>query len=87
MNETEPFYSHVDSYRHFLLNEKHIPEVTRNVINSYVNYAKKLFDIKNRVGEPDYDLYKIRNDISDSKAMVNKSWLLERIDKIEKSLR
>lgn len=87
MNETEPFYSHVDSYRHFLLNEKHIPEVTRNVINSYVNYAKKLFDIKNRVGERDYDLYKIRNDISDSKAMVNKSWLMERIDKIEKSLR
>ncbi len=87
MNETEPFYSHVDSYRHFLLNEKHIPEVTRNVINSYVNYTKKLFDIKNRLGERDYDLFKIRNDISDSKAMVNKWWLLERIDKIEKSLR
>ncbi|NOS85065.1 MAG: hypothetical protein HOP31_07980 [Ignavibacteria bacterium] len=87
MNETEPFYSHVDSYRHFLLNEKHIPEVTRNVINSYVNYTKKLFDIKNRLGERDYDLFRIRNDISDSKAMVNKSWLLERIDKIEKSLR
>jgi hypothetical protein len=87
MNEIEPFYSHVDSYRHFLLNEKHIPEVTRNVINSYVNYTKKLFDIKNRLGERDYDLFKIRNDISDNKAMVNKSWLLERIDKIEKSLR
>lgn len=87
MNETEPFYSHVDSYRHFLLNEKHIPEVTRNVINSYVNYTKKLFDIKNRLGERDYDLFKIRNEISDSKAMVNKWWLLERIDKIEKSLR
>lgn len=87
MNEIEPFYSHVDSYRHFLLNEKHIPEVTRNVINSYVNYTKKLFDIKNRIVERDYDLFKIRNDISDSKAMVNKWWLLERIDKIEKSLR
>ena len=87
MNEIEPFYSHVDSYRHFLLNEKHIPEVTRNVINSYVNYAKKLFDIKNRATERDYDLFKIKNDISDSKAMVNKSWLLERISRIEKSLR
>ncbi len=86
MNETEPFYSHIDSYRHFLLNEKHIPEITRNVINSYVNYTKKLFDIKSRITEKDYDLFKIRNDISDSKAMINKSWLLERIDKIEKKL-
>lgn len=86
MNEIEPFYSHVDSYRHFLLNEKHIPELTRSVINSYVNYTKKLFDIKNRIEEKDFDLYKIRKEISDNRSMINKSWLLERIDRIEKSL-
>ncbi len=86
MNETEPFYSHIDSYRHFLLNEKLIPEVTKQVISSYINFTKKLFDIKNRIEEKDFDLFKIRKDISDNKAMINKSWLLERADKIEKSL-
>jgi hypothetical protein len=84
MNDTEPFYSHVDSYRHFIMNEKHIPAITRNVIGSYINFTKKLFDIKNRTAERDFDLIKIRREISESKAMINKPWLVERIDKIER---
>lgn len=84
MNEIEPFYSHIDSYRHFLMNEKHVPELTRNVIGSYVSYAKKLFDIKNKTAERDFDLMKIQKEISDNKSMINKVWLLEKIEEIEK---
>ena len=86
MNEIEPFYSHVDNYRHFLLNEKHIPENTRHVINNYVNFTKKLFDIKLRTSAKDFDIYKVRKEILESKAMVNKLWLLDKITEIEKSL-
>ncbi len=84
MNDAEPFYSHVDSYRHFLLNQKHIPAETRDVIGSYINFTKKLFDIKNRAEEKDFNLMKIRREVSESTSMINKQWLLERIDLLEK---
>lgn len=83
MNDIEPFYSHIDSYRHFLLNEKHIPELTRDVIGNYVNFAKKLFDIRNSNKEKGFDLNKLRNDILASKTMINKLWLISKIDEIE----
>ena len=86
MNEIEPFYSHIDNYRHFLQNEKHIPESTRHVINSYVNFAKKLFDIRLRTSARDFDIYKVRKEILENKAMINKPWLLDKIAEIEKSL-
>ncbi len=84
MNETEPFYSHIDSYRHFLGNEKNIPQSTRESILAYVSYAKKLFDAKNKTEEKDFHLYKMRKEIEENRSMVNKFWLLEKISDIEK---
>jgi len=86
MNVIEPFYSHVDSYRHFLLNEKHIPENTRNSINNYVNFTKKLFDIKIRSSAKDFEIHKVRKELLESKAIVNKLWLLDKVTEIENSL-
>ncbi len=86
MNDTEPFYSHIDSYRHFLMNEKQIPEITRGVISNYINYTKKLFDIKNDISEKDFDLMKITKEITENKSLINKVWLLERAGEIEKSM-
>jgi hypothetical protein len=85
MNETEPFYSHVDSYKHFLMNQKHIPEITRDVIWSYVNFTKKLFDIKNNITEKDFELVKLKKELTENKSMINKVWLLEKAEEIEKS--
>lgn len=88
MNEIEPFYSHIDSYRHFLLNEKRIPEATKKNISSYITYTKKLFDLKNKINEknktPDaeFTLVKIKQEISESKNLINRHWLLERIEQI-----
>ncbi len=83
MNETEPFYSHIDSYRHFLMNQKNIPEVTRHVISSYVNFTKRLFDIKNKTAADSYDLFRLKKEITDNKSMINKIWLLDKINEIE----
>lgn len=85
MNETEPFYSHVDSYKHFLMNQKHIPEVTRDVIGSYVGFAKRLFDIKGNIAEKDFELVKLKKELDENKSMINKAWLLGKAEEIEKS--
>jgi hypothetical protein len=84
MNEAEQFYNHIDSYYHFLANQKNIPQVTRDIIKSYVSYSKKLFDIKENEAERDFELFKLKKEITENKSMINKQWLLDRIDKIEK---
>ncbi len=85
MNETESFYSHVDSYRHFLTNEKHIPTATKDVLGNYVLLTKKLYDIKQNKAEKDFELFKLSNEISGNTLLVNKQWLLERADELEKT--
>lgn len=89
MHETEPFYSHIDSYRHFLINEKRLPESTKKNISSYITYTKKLFDLKNRIKESnnksndtEYSLLKMKQEITESKNLINRHWLLERIEQI-----
>jgi hypothetical protein len=84
MNETESFYSHVDSYKHFLTNEKHIPAATRDVLGNYLMFTKKLFDIKNNKAEKDFELFKIKKEIVENNLLVNKQWLLEKTEAIEK---
>lgn len=85
MNEIEPFYSHVDSYRHFLVNEKHIPELTRHAIGGYVNLAKKLFDLKNDTSEKGSYLFMLKKEITESESLINKEWLMVKTEEIEKA--
>lgn len=87
MNETEPFYSHIDSYRHFIINEKKIPEATKKNISSYITFTKKLFDLKNRINEKNkktdetgFNLLKLKQEITESKNLINRNWLFERIN-------
>lgn len=84
MNETESFYSHVDSYKHFLTNEKHIPAATRDALGNYLLFAKKLFDIKHNNAEKDFELFKLKKEIVENTLLVNKQWLLEKAEAIEK---
>lgn len=83
MNDVESFYSHVDSYRHFLLNQKSIPEDTRNVIGNYLNFTKKLFDIKISQQETGFELAKLKEKILETAHMINKPWLLDKIEEIQ----
>lgn len=86
LNETETFYSHIDSYRHFIAGSNNVSEHLRVTINNYVNFAKRIFDLKNRGDVNDTDLAMIKKDIINNKAMINKPWLLRKIEEIEKSI-
>jgi homoserine dehydrogenase len=85
MNNYESFYSHVDTYKHFIKFDKHVTQANKEVLSNYINFTKKLFDIKNNPEDKDFDFIKLKKEIIDSKSMINKSWLLRKIDEIKSS--
>ncbi len=80
LNEIEPFYSHVDNYKHFIAGDKNVGEQTRVTINNYINSAKRIFDLKLANNDDETALEMLRNEIIASKAMINKPWLLRKIE-------
>ncbi|MBK8549694.1 MAG: hypothetical protein IPL53_01030 [Ignavibacteria bacterium] len=40
LNEDQPFYSHIDSYRHFVKNDKLLSENSREYIMNYILFSK-----------------------------------------------
>ncbi len=83
LNETEPFYSHIDTYKHFILNNKIVHDKVREQVNNFINYCKKLFVLKN-TSNPDieFDLNKIQKEISENHALINKIWLLKKAEEL-----
>lgn len=83
LNETEPFYSHIDSYRHFIQKNKFVHNNIREPINNYVSFSKKIFDLKNSSKkDSEFELQRLKNEIIETKAIINKLWLLRKIDEI-----
>src|SRR3990172_3377753 len=80
LREIEPFYSHVDNYRHFIAGDKNIGEQVRITINNYINFAKRIFDLKLAKQEDETELEILRDEIIANKAMINKPWLLRKIE-------
>ena len=83
LNETESFYSHVDSYKHFISAGKNTGEQIRPQINSYINYSKKLFDLKCGADFTDVDTAMLKNEIINDKALINKPWLLRKLEELK----
>jgi hypothetical protein len=83
LNESESFYSHIDSYRHFILNNKIVHEGIRKQVNNYINFSKRLFDLKNRGdADRDADIEILKNEINSNSALINKIWLMKKADEI-----
>ncbi len=83
LNENEPFYSHIDTYKHFILNNKIVHDKVREQVNNFVNYSKKLFNIKNSSdSDKSFELHKIKNEITENRALINKIWLLKKAEEL-----
>src|SRR5699024_3755013 len=54
-NAVESFLSHIDSYRHFISQNKLVFDMIRDSLNNYITYTKRIFCIKNRIGKYDED--------------------------------
>jgi hypothetical protein len=84
LNETEPFYSHIDALRHFYTKNKEVPRLYRALLADYAGYSKKLFDLKNNELANDYEITKLKKEISANKSLINKTWLLKKVTELEK---
>lgn len=86
LNEVEPFYSHIDNYRHFIASDPNTSDDLRLAIGSYINFSKKLFDYKSESMVDKVGLGMLKQDIINNKAMINKPWLLRKIESLEKEV-
>jgi hypothetical protein len=85
LNEPEPFYSHIDTYKHFILNNKIVHDKVREQVNGFINYSRKLFNIKNSEGyDKEFELNKLKREISENRALINKIWLLKKTEELER---
>jgi len=82
LNETETFYSYIDSLRHFLTNNKKELGSIVDSFASYINYTKKLFDLKNSGKNTDFDAKKFLDEISQNNLIINKPWLIQKAKEI-----
>ncbi len=82
MNEAEPFYSNIDGYKHFINSERYVTESSKPFFLNYINFAKRLFDIKNSLEDKNFDVIKLKKEVLNEKAMINKPWLLKKIEEI-----
>jgi len=85
MNYTEQLYSHIDTFRHYINNNKLFNEERRNRISRYLNILNKLIKLK---AEPKLEeLNQIKLYLNDKNNIMNcryKDWLLEKISELKK---
>ncbi len=76
----EQLYSQIDSFRHFLKNDDHIPRERKILFSNFVNYIKILADIRfdEKKQEPAY----IQKQINETKNIFNREWFVEKIKEL-----
>lgn len=83
LNEAEPFYLHIDSYKHFILNNENIHSTVREQVNKFINYTKKLFVLKNdNLNKSHEETDIIINVLKNEKGLINKIWLIKKANEI-----
>jgi len=80
LGEVQAFYSHIDSYRHFVKNDKLISPESRGYITNYITLSKKLFDMKNSPEKNKFEIQNMKKEITSHKSLINKLWLLKKVN-------
>jgi hypothetical protein len=69
--------SSLESFRHFLSNDKLIPEEKKAPLLNFHKYLNKIISLNIKKSRSEMDL--IRNSISKDNLLINKEWLLEKV--------
>jgi len=70
--------SHLDSFNHFLLNDKLISDDRKLYYSGFIKYIRHLSGLRDK--EKKQDLQQLRQKVSEDQALYNKEWVLEKID-------
>jgi hypothetical protein len=77
----EELLSAIDSYRHFIANNKFISERYKAICTEFVNNVSRMLRIKNEGKAGENTL--LRKDIISSPGALNQVWLLEKTDELD----
>jgi len=80
MDEIEPLYSLFESFRVYLNRNKLITDGRKVVYKNLIKFTKKLTNIT--PGDQS-SLKKIKKEVEDTPNIVNKGWLIQKIEELE----
>lgn len=80
LGHTEPAFSMVDSYKHFLANTNDISESLKKYSVNFLNFYFKLLKIKSGQSKEQPEFCRSR--IEKEKMILDKNWLLEKADEL-----
>lgn len=84
LNEHELFYSNIDSFRHFVSNNKTLVINEKERIFNFISYFKKLFHLKNKLNEDmGFEIISFKNDLLNNIDVDEKVWLLTKTEQLE----
>ena len=81
LDEIEPLYSLLDSFRSYLNRHKDFPKERRELYGNLIKFTKKLTKINYGSKK---DIEKIKKEIDNTERVASVKWLKEKIDELEK---
>jgi hypothetical protein len=84
-NESEAFFSLVDSFRHLLKRNKDIKQEDRIYYNNFITKLKKIYSLKMKPISDKADLLLQLKEIENSNYIILKKWLLDQTEKLIKN--
>jgi tetratricopeptide (TPR) repeat protein len=81
LNMEDALASHLDSFRHFITNDKLIAEDRKEYFSNFVKYARNLSSLKNKKSV--LDVYILKRKVEEETVLYNKDWILEKINELE----
>jgi len=82
LNYTEPAFSLVDSYKHFIANSKEISELHKETIKNYLKYYLIILKIKTKQSKE--DIGEMKQKIKNEKKIVFRGWMLGKLEELSK---
>ncbi len=82
LGHDDTLLAHLDSFRHFLTNDKLMSPDRKEYFSNYVKYVKNLCNLRNRTENADAGLLKRK--IEDEDVLHNKEWLIEKIHELDR---
>lgn len=75
------FYSLIDTFKHYLKNNFKLSEERKTVYNAFVNFLVKIYPLKE--SKDVFKLDKLKTEIGEYENVINKAWLLEKINEVK----
>ena len=86
-NAADSFDSTVDSFRHLVTNNRLISSVWQTRERNFINFTKRLFDIKMKINRNDgYTLEKLGKEIDSADSVQNRYWLQRKVKELKSPL-